>query len=244
MSQKIPNHLSQNHVFLRWFHTALTIRRTATKSLVTYHLMSGLKCLVKNTQAQLTVTIHSGTHKKHKVTFLQLFGLNSVLLILGLNCLEENTQAQLTVTIHSGTHNRRKVTSLQLFGPNSARTLDIRLKLFGEEHSSTADSYHTLGDTQQAQGNFSAFWSKQRALDIRLKLFGEEHSSTADSYHTLGDTQHALGDFSSAFQSKQRALDIRLKLFGEGHSRTADSYHTLRRRHTTSTRGLFFSSSV
>jgi len=44
--------------------------------------------------------------------------------------------------------------------------LDISLK-------STADSYHSLGDIQQAQGDLSlALQSKQRALDIRLKLFG------------------------------------------------------------------------
>ena len=100
--------------------------------------------------------------------------------------------------------------------------LDVRLKMLSEENPSTADSYHTLGDTFSA-----ALWSKQRALDIRLKLFGGEHSSTADSYHSLGDTQQAQGNFSAAVWSKQRTLDIRLKLFGEEHSSTADSYHTL-----------------
>jgi len=79
------------------------------------------------------------------------------------------------------------------------RALDIRFKLFGEEHPGTADSYHTLGDSQHALGDLSsALQCKQRALEIRLKLFGEEHSSTAESYHTLGDTQQAQGDFSSA----------------------------------------------
>ena len=64
------------------------------------------------------------------------------------------------------------------------RALDIRIKLLGEEHSSTADSYSSLGVTHYQQGDFtSALQSKQRALDSRLKLFGEEHSSTADSYY-------------------------------------------------------------
>ena len=71
-------------------------------------------------------------------------------------------------------------------------SIDITRKLFGEEHSRTADSYHSLGVTQHAQGDFaSAIQSKQRALHIRQKLFGEEHSSTADSYDSLGVTQHA-----------------------------------------------------
>ena len=96
--------------------------------------------------------------------------------------------------------------------------LDISLK-------STAESYHSLGDKQQAQGELSsALQSKQGSLDIRLKLFGEEHSSTAVSYHTFVETQHALGDFSlMALQSKQRAFDIRPKLFRDEHPSTADS---------------------
>ena len=108
------------------------------------------------------------------------------------------------------------------------RALDISVKLFGEEHTCTADSYYSLGLTQYAQGDFtSALQSQQGALDIRIKLFGEEHPDTAKSYHSLGVTQHALDDFTSALQSIQRELDIRVKLFGEEHSSTAESYCTL-----------------
>ena len=54
--------------------------------------------------------------------------------------------------------------------------LDIRVKLFGEEHQDTAQSYFSIGVTQHAVGNISsAHQSKQRALDIRVKLFGEKH---------------------------------------------------------------------
>ena len=61
--------------------------------------------------------------------------------------------------------------------------LDIRVKLFGEEHQGTAESYIFLGVTHHALGNFSsALQSQQRALEVRLKLFGEEHSDTAQSY--------------------------------------------------------------
>ena len=66
------------------------------------------------------------------------------------------------------------------------RALDKRLKLFGEEHQDTAQSYFNLGVTQHALGNFSsAIQSQQRALNIRLKLFGEEHQDTAQSYFNL-----------------------------------------------------------
>ena len=107
-------------------------------------------------------------------------------------------------------------------------TLDIHLKLFGEEHAVTAKSYVNLGITQYSLGNFNAALdSIQHATDIRIKLFGEEHAVTANSYVTLGITQHSLGNFNAALDSKQHALDIRLKLFGEEHADTANSYHSL-----------------
>ena len=62
----------------------------------------------------------------------------------------------------------------------------IHLKLFGEEHESTADSYRELGVTQYNMHDYSAaLQSHQHALAIHLKLFGEEHESTADSYMLL-----------------------------------------------------------
>ena len=61
------------------------------------------------------------------------------------------------------------------------RALAIRVKLFGEEHESTADSYKDLGVTQHEMHDYtSALQSYQRALAMRIKVFGEEHESTAD----------------------------------------------------------------
>ena len=108
------------------------------------------------------------------------------------------------------------------------RALDITLKHFGEEHTSTAGSYHEIGVTQYQLGDYTcALQSHQHALDVRRKLFGEEHARTADSYHEIGDTQNQLGDYTTALQSHQHALDVRRKLFGEEHARTADSYYAL-----------------
>ena len=104
------------------------------------------------------------------------------------------------------------------------RALDVRQKLFGEDHASTADSYQLLGITQHSLGDFTpALQSKQQALDLRITLFGEDHASTAESYHSLGVIQHSLGDFTSALQSKHRALDLRIQQFGEDQASTADS---------------------
>ena len=64
--------------------------------------------------------------------------------------------------------------------------LHIRIKLFGEEHPETADSYHSVAVTQHSLSDYSAaLESAKRALDIRIKLFGEEHPETADSYRSV-----------------------------------------------------------
>ena len=56
------------------------------------------------------------------------------------------------------------------------RALNISLKVLGEEHSQTADSYYSLGITQHSLGDFvSALESEKRAMNIRLKVLGEEH---------------------------------------------------------------------
>ena len=102
------------------------------------------------------------------------------------------------------------------------------MKLFGEEHERTADSFRELGVTQHNMQSYtSALQSHQRALAIHIKLFGEEHERTADSYRELAVTQNNMHDYTSALQSNQRALAIRIKLFGEEHESTADNYREL-----------------
>ena len=63
---------------------------------------------------------------------------------------------------------------------SSQRALNIRIKLFGEEHQSTADCYRFLGKAQHELGDYkAAAQSTERWQDIRNKLRGEEHQSTA-----------------------------------------------------------------
>ena len=60
--------------------------------------------------------------------------------------------------------------------------LAICIKLFGEEHESTGESYWQVGVTRNKMYGYSAaLQCYQRAFAIRIKLFGEEHESTADS---------------------------------------------------------------
>ena len=74
------------------------------------------------------------------------------------------------------------------------RALAIRIKVFGEDHKSTADSYYYLGKTQRELGDLtSALQSHQRALAIRIKVFGEDHQSISKSKLELEEIQRTLG---------------------------------------------------
>ena len=108
-------------------------------------------------------------------------------------------KAQLTSTGNSVLYKPACITTHRLF---HQRALAIRIKLFGEEHESTADSYRQLDVTQANLHDYaSALQSYQRALVIRMKVLGEEHKSTADSYRDLGVTRNEMHDYTSALQS-------------------------------------------
>ena len=86
------------------------------------------------------------------------------------------------------------MTTAQLYKSHQ-RALAIRIKLFGEEHESAADSYRELGVTQNNMHDYSAaLQSHQRALAICIKLFGEEHAKTVHSYTCLKITQNVQRD--------------------------------------------------
>ena len=87
------------------------------------------------------------------------------------------------------------------------RALAIRIKLFGEEHESTADSYRTLGVTQHEMKDYkAALQSEQRALAIRIKLFGEEHESTAETRSKISISNLRLTSASTDFRDMSRSL--------------------------------------
>ena len=91
------------------------------------------------------------------------------------------------------------MTTVQLSLQSKQRSLTIRLKLFGENHESTAVNYRELGETQYKMHDYSAaLQPHQRALTICLKLFEENHESTVDCYRELGETQYNMHDYSAA----------------------------------------------
>ena len=80
------------------------------------------------------------------------------------------------------------------------QALQIRLKLFGENHADTARSYREIGLTQHSKHTMddykSALESYQQALIIKLKLYGESHPDTSKSYQ---DIELLRGDMNAEY---------------------------------------------
>ena len=106
------------------------------------------------------------------------------------------------------------------------RALDIRLKLYGEQHIGPMEVYENIGEIHFLIENYTlALEVQQLALDIKLKSL--DGASSAWSYYSIGLIQLSMGDYTSALKLSLHALDIRLKKDekeGEQHFPTAYSY--------------------
>ncbi|XP_078362824.1 uncharacterized protein LOC144646975 [Oculina patagonica] len=106
--------------------------------------------------------------------------------------------------------------------------LDIRTKLFGEEHGDVAVSYNSFGIVNNDIGKHDqAKEFHEKALNTRIKLYGEEHADVAKSYNNLGNVCSDIGQHDQAKKFHDKALNIRIKLNGEEHGDVAGSYNNL-----------------
>ncbi len=100
------------------------------------------------------------------------------------------------------------------------RALAIKLKVLGEGHPSTANSYNNLAATLGQQGKYAeAEAMHRRALAIRLKALGTDHPDTANSYNNLAATLRAQGKYAEAEAMFRRALAIYAQGPGRGPPR-------------------------
>ena len=67
------------------------------------------------------------------------------------------------------------------------KAVEIRIKNFGETHTSVALSYNNMDNVYNKKGKLGeSLEMHQKALEIRAKNLGEEHSGVADSYNNIG----------------------------------------------------------
>src|SRR5947199_193149 len=70
--------------------------------------------------------------------------------------------------------------------PLHERALEIRRRLFSDDHPSTAQSYNNLAGNLDSQGKYAAAQPLlEKALEIRRRLLTDDHPSTAQSYNNV-----------------------------------------------------------
>jgi len=91
------------------------------------------------------------------------------------------------------------------------KSLDILIKIYGEEHPSTATFYNNIGSVYKSQGKYEkALEYYQKSLHSRIKIYGEENPATATSYHNIGSVYKLQGKYEKALDH-QKSLKFKIK---------------------------------
>lgn len=89
-------------------------------------------------------------------------------------------------------------------------TLDLRLRVHGEEHLDVAESLDELAGLRIAKADFeSAEELYRRGLALRQRLLGPVHQSVAESLNNLGQTLYSAGDLEAAEPFLRQALEMK-----------------------------------
>lgn len=108
------------------------------------------------------------------------------------------------------------------------KALNTALKLYGEQHHTTAMCYRNIGSIYREQGNYSKSLEYQlKALDIRTKIYGEQHLEVAKSYNDIGLVYYNESDYSKAMEYYMKSFDIVSKIYGEEHNDIAVTYSNI-----------------
>ena len=98
------------------------------------------------------------------------------------------------------------------------KALDIRRRIFGDEHPKIASSYLDLATYYRAINMYERELELlEEALVMQKKILGDYHKDLARNYLLLGNRYRAVGDYEVALTDYRRALAIYEKL-GSGRS--------------------------
>ena len=108
------------------------------------------------------------------------------------------------------------------------KALNIREKVLGKDHPSTANSYNSIGSVYYRMGDYTKaldFYTK--ALNTREKVLGKDHPNTASSYNSIGSVYYRMGDYTKTLDFDTKALNIQEKVLGKDHPDTVISYNNI-----------------
>lgn len=108
------------------------------------------------------------------------------------------------------------------------KSLEINLKVVGEDSPSTAYSYSNLGMWHQENGDYDkALDLFTKALNIRRKVLPEGHSEIGIAYTNVGTAYNFKGETAAAIQNYEKGIDIWIRKQGLEVPLTASMYNNL-----------------
>jgi tetratricopeptide (TPR) repeat protein/CHAT domain-containing protein len=114
--------------------------------------------------------------------------------------------------------------------PLAEEYLQHCIKVFGEKHIVTANSFGALGDVLASQEKHTeALAQHQKALDLCRELGGEKHPNTGLWYNNLACTHEKLGNHGAARPLFRKAVDLGRDAYGPKHRATLTRFGNLAR---------------
>ena len=108
------------------------------------------------------------------------------------------------------------------------KALEVREKVFGSDHPSTATTYNNMAGVYWAQGEYEkALEYNGKALEVRERVLGRDHPDTATTYNNMAGVYQAQGEYEKALEYYSKALKVSERVFGSGHPSTATTYNNM-----------------
>lgn len=108
------------------------------------------------------------------------------------------------------------------------KSLELKLKLLGENDPDVGGSYLNIGIINTVKGDYNeAIRYNNKALRTFLNTIGKNHPATSWVYNNLGVCYGEKGDYEKAIDCHNKSLRIRLNIWGENHPTVAESYSNL-----------------
>ena len=108
---------------------------------------------------------------------------------------------------------------------NFEKSLEIRTRLFGEEHKKVVKAYYRLGKTEmRLRYHRNAIEILKKGLGLAQKMHGEESEPVADFYLELGNVYRQMYDPHNSKNYYEKAIDLYTILFGENSTIVGNMY--------------------
>ncbi|MFK7775638.1 MAG: CHAT domain-containing protein [Saprospiraceae bacterium] len=149
----------------------------------------------------------------------------NVLLFFFSNFLFSQTQEQLADSLYYAGKDLYYEGEYKIAKADFERSLEIRRRLFGEEHKKVVKAYYRLGKTEmRLRYHRSAIEILKKGLGLAQKIHGEESEPVADFYLELGNTYRQMYDPNNSKFYYEKAIKLYTILFGENSSIVGNMY--------------------